>query len=277
MLLLPEPFRRRASRASGVRLGCAAALVLVLGATIGGCQRIPTADYGDGGDGLGTDEPDQPPGGSNQPVYNCDPVDQNDCDPGQKCTPLDKYGKQNYYECVEDDGEIDIFEGCTPDKDTGQDGCRARGVCLADYTEAGGICVELCKEDKDCTAGLCINDPEMDVPYCADECLPFGGGCPGILQCRRDRHHTVCQFATDVDTGTSGDECGDGIGDRGCRERFACLAGAVVTGCQSLRCCAEFCDLNSEEPECSDPDSCNPAFDNPAPTAENVGACYVPA
>jgi hypothetical protein len=277
MFLFAEPTRRRAARADGVRRGCSVALVLLLGVTVAGCQKLPTIEYDDGAGGLGSDEPDEPPGGSDQPVYNCDPVDQNDCGPGQKCTPLDKYGKQNYYECVEDDGEIDTFGACIPDKGSGEDGCRPGTVCLADYTESG-LCVHLCLKDGHCPAGLCIRDPKMDVSYCADECIPFTpAGCPGILECRRANDRTACQFATDVDEGITGDECGARIGDRGCREGFACLAGGVVTGCQSLRCCAPICDLNGLSTECTDPDTCNPAFDDPAPMAENVGACYVPA
>lgn len=241
-----------------------------------GCQRIPAPDYDDGADGLGTDDENPAPDGNQDPVYNCDPVDQNECGEGQKCTPLDKYGKQNYYDCIDDDGDIDTFDPCLPDKESGQDGCRAGSVCLADYSEQG-ICVNLCLKDADCEAGLCIRDPKMDVFYCADECIPFSpSGCPGILECRRDRDRTACQFATEIDEGITGDECGSGLGDRGCRGGFACLAGAVVTGCQSLRCCAPFCDLNSQEQQCSDPDTCNSAFEDPAPMAENVGACYVP-
>jgi len=241
-----------------------------------GCQRIPAIDYDGGDGGLGTDEPDSSPGGSLEPVYNCDPVDQNDCGDDQKCTPLDKYGKQNYYDCVDDDGLYNTFESCEPAKNTGQDRCRAGTVCLADYTEQG-ICVNLCLDDKDCNQGLCIKDPKMGVDYCADECLPFApAGCLSLLECRRETDRTVCQFATEEDDGITGDECGSRMGDRGCRDGFACLAGSVVTGCQSIRCCARFCDLNSEEPQCSDPDSCNPAFDDPAPPSESVGACYVP-
>lgn len=234
-------------------------------------------DYSDGGDGLGTDEPDPEPGGPTEPVYNCDPVDQNECAQGQKCTPLDRYGKQNYYDCVDDDGEIDTFESCVPDKESGRDGCRAGSVCLADYTERG-ICVNLCLADEDCDAGLCLRDPAMDVLYCADECIPFNpAGCPGILECRRSTDRTACQFTIEMDDGIAGDECASRIGDRGCRDGFACLAGAVVTECGSIRCCAQFCDLNGPGTECVDPDTCNPAFDDPAPTSENVGACYVPA
>jgi hypothetical protein len=149
-------------------------------------------------------------------------------------------------------------------------------VCLADFSDSA-LCVPLCLRDSDCDAGLCVPDPRQQVPYCANECVPFVAECPSILECRRLSDRTACQFAAEDDVGGSREGCSHRVGDRGCREGFACIDGALVTGCEEARCCTPFCSLGGEGLECTSPDSCNPAFDNPAPSAESVGACYVPA
>jgi hypothetical protein len=255
--------------------------VLVLAA---GCQRVEvsyTSDSGGDAPGETTGETGDSgeeggEGGDNLPTYNCDPGDDLACPDGQKCTPLLVGGKQNVYECVEDDNEHSRYDDCTPAPQTGQDGCEPGTVCLPDgFTSDNGLCLPLCRNDSDCDLALCVPDPFNQVAFCSDHCDPLAPFCgQQKLQCLHTEDRFTCKYGREDDDGGYGEDC-DAITDHGCREGFVCLQGEVVLGCESGFCCTNVCDL-TEDDTCESPATCNPLEQGAPPGFEHIGACYVP-
>jgi hypothetical protein len=238
-------------------------------ALFGGCQVVPV-DFLDSGETGGSGTEPTP-----DPVYNCDPGDENSCGADQKCTALDNAGTQNLYDCVDDDGTLAPFGGCTVAPMTGQDGCpRGHGCMPLEDGGAAGFCLPLCRDDADCTNATCIPTPHVDVPVCADHCNPLVGACPVVTRCLPDLDRYLCRFP-DGDDGAAGDSC-DGTYNRGCDEGLACQQGLVVNDCSVSDCCTPLCDLDAPTDPCTLPSECVSLFADPAPDLENVGVCITP-
>jgi hypothetical protein len=249
------------------------------------CQRVPVGDFpledGDDGEGDGDGDGDgdggNDTGGSNQPVYHCEPgEEQEDCADGEKCTPLLVGGQQNVYECVPDQPDHATYDDCVPAPLTGQDGCPPGYVCLGDdFQSPSGVCLPLCVSDADCELALCIADAFTDVPFCSDHCDPLLPMCGHDKQdCLRTQDRFTCKYAAEGDVGGQNAPC-PGTLDGGCAEGFVCVAGEIVPGCTAGFCCTSVCDLDGSG-TCASPATCNPLTDDPPPGFEHIGACFVP-
>ncbi|MCA9648811.1 MAG: hypothetical protein KC501_02825 [Myxococcales bacterium] len=258
-------------------------VLLTLGS---GCQRLP-GDEDDGADGGpgpmtnattlippstdGNDEDAADATGNGMAA--CDPVTQSNCEMDEKCTALVTGGAVTYA-CVADPGGLNPSSPCTPSHEDGIDGCSAGYACLADEAE-NGLCAPLCESSTDCAQGVCIPAPESAIPYCADDCSPFGSVCPSPLACRRNDDRFSCRFVGIDDIGGVGSPCVQ-TDDGGCASGLVCLPGALVPDCASDNCCVSVCDLSEADP-CVAPSTCNPVIEGPAPGFEDIGACFVPA
>ncbi len=275
-------------------MASARSLLLLLAAPLAfGCQMIPTEEITttgasatdtDTGTGTGTEgetssaSNGEPTQGQAEPDYRCDPADTESCAENEKCTALLQGNLQNLYDCVNDDGDRGPYEACTPAATSGQDKCPPSTLCAADTFEGTtGICALLCVSDNDCGGGLCLENPFNRVPLCADKCDPFAADCPPGLECRQTTDSFACLFPTEVDTGQETAQCLP-EGDRGCSQGYVCEAGGLIPDCQSPSgsCCTAVCDTEGPE-TCPVPATCNPAFTDPAPGYEWVGACYIPS
>ncbi|MEM6292899.1 MAG: hypothetical protein AAGA54_16610 [Myxococcota bacterium] len=262
------------------------ALALVVSAGVG-CQRLDGGGDDGGGpstmsagnlddSGGGTllesgDDGSSDDGGGGIMGSGCDPVEQADCDPGEKCTAV-LAGAGLAYACVSEVGTLQPQESCTVNLEDGLDGCVAGTVCLGDET---GTCRPLCEAENDCTGGLCVEDPFDDVPHCAADCSPFEPSCPSPSECRRRGDRFVCLDPSEGDVGGAGSEC-QVEQDSGCAEGHVCVPGALVPNCETTSCCVTLCDLDSVD-SCASPATCNAAIGSPAPGFESIGACFVPA
>jgi hypothetical protein len=222
---------------------------------------------GDSGDGDGDS------GGG--PIFNCDPSLETPCPEGQKCTVLSS-GGNSVYDCVPDDTGLLPFEPCTPAPTTGQDQCPDKHACIpATLGGNTGLCLQLCGDDSDCDAALCVAPPEVQIPVCAAICDPLAPLCPDSQDCQRVRQSNfVCQYPRETDVGTTADPC-DIVSDSGCAEGYVCETGGIVSGCADPSCCTALCDLTEPSP-CQSPMVCGEIPLDPQPGLENVGACYVP-
>jgi len=259
-----------------------------------GCQQIPTEDptmvtsTGDSetdtestGDPSGdpTEDPsDDPTQGQANPEYRCDPADLTSCGDDEKCTALLQGSLQNLYDCVPKNTLYGLYEACVPSPENGDDGCPPSTLCAPDTVEeSSGICVPLCVADNDCGGGRCIENPFNNVPVCGDSCDPLIPQCQPGLECRQTNDAFACLFPTEVDIGQETAQCLT-QNDRGCSQGYVCEAGELIPDCASPTglCCTSICDLESTD-ICAPPATCNPAFPDPAPGYEWVGACYVPS
>ena len=259
----------------------AALLCLLLGA----CQRVPLEDLPDddeetttpnstgeqvtGGPGGG--------GGGGGPQFECDPVAEDTCPEGQKCTAISDGGPQNHFTCVPDDTMILPGEDCTPAQGTGQDGCSTGHVCLMSQPDGVlGRCTPLCQNDDDCEPGACETSPYTLTTFCAAPCDPLVPDCPPGLSCRQTTDRFVCGMnIAETDNGQPGDEC-DLANLRGCAENLLCMPYALVPDCAYAACCTTVCDLTGGDEQCGAPAVCGSPFAMPAPGFETIGACYVP-
>lgn len=233
-----------------------------------------SADEAETGDGDG--DPSSSTGDGGEPVFNCDPADEQACPSDQKCTVL---GPPNapVYDCVTDDGFRVPYEVCTPAPSNGQDGCPSGYACLPVSGENPdqGLCLQLCSVDANCELAFCAAARESQVKVCAAICDPLAPGCPEAQDCQRIRQSVfVCQFPGSNDNGTQADAC-DANKDAGCAEGFVCQTGQIVPDCTESSCCTTLCDL-SEPDLCGAEALCGGLDLDPVPGLEDVGACYIP-
>jgi len=251
------------------------------------CQQLPTedptttADAATDTDGSDSEDPSAGSGPTQDqslPDYRCDPADLSTCGADEKCTALLQGSQQNLYDCVPKDSLYGLYDACSPAPENGQDACSPGTICAPDSSERStGLCVPLCVNDSDCADGRCIENVFNDVPICADSCDPQVPLCPTGLECRQTDDSFACQFPTEVDIGQETAQCLV-EGDRGCSQGYVCEAGELIPNCASPTgfCCTPICDTNNVD-TCESPATCNPAFINPAPGYEWVGACFVPS
>jgi hypothetical protein len=253
------------------------------------CQRVPIEEstLTDGDDSTSTStttsgesttavDPSAGEGGI-QPQYKCDPADLETCDDGLKCTALLRDGRQNVYECVNNDAMHNLYEPCVPSPLDGQDGCSPSSICQPTNDEGdSGLCMPLCTKTTECGGGACVANPFNRVPSCSEACDPLGSICPAGLACRRAEDRFGCMVPTASDIGEQTAQCLK-EGDRGCSEGYVCEAGDLIPACASPTgfCCTSLCDLEAVDP-CASPATCNAIWSDPAPGYEWIGACYVP-
>ncbi|MEM7154333.1 MAG: hypothetical protein AAF799_15915 [Myxococcota bacterium] len=263
-----------------------ALLTLALFVPTVGCQRLPGEEDDDDGSGA----PPPPSGGTFLPQDDtgdgepsndesgeggsaCDPVTQSGCEMDEKCTAL-VVGGVVTYGCVADPGGLDPSDPCVASHSDGIDGCGAGYACLADEGD-NGLCTALCENHSDCSQGECLPARESDIPYCADDCSPFGSLCPAPLQCRRNDNRFSCAFIGINDVGGSNSPCAV-TDDAGCAPGFVCVPGSLAPDCMTDNCCVPLCDV-TEDDLCASPSTCTEILQGPAPGFEDIGACFVPA
>lgn len=265
------------------------ALCLALAFTVpSGCQRLPDEDSDSGGPSNPNDDdtggtfipPDSDTGDEDDEGADetgsgsiCDPVAQTGCAMDEKCTAILSGGEVTYA-CAADMPSLDPGDPCSAAHDSGLDGCPAGYVCLEDEGN-NGLCAALCQNSGECPQGQCLPARESDIPYCADDCSPFGSLCPAPTACRRNGIRFSCKFLGENDVGGAGEACGI-EDDAGCAPGLACVPGALIPGCTSDNCCTPLCDINEADP-CASPSTCQSILMNAAPGFEEIGACFVPA
>lgn len=102
------------------------------------------------------------------------------------------------------------------------------------------------------------------------DCDPLQQDCPDGQACvLLDRTLECVTVALD---GAEGDpcqvptECGPGL---------TCVPGVYVPGCEGLSCCASFCQVSDETPECPSGATCEPALtgDDVPAALQDYGVC----
>lgn len=264
--------------------------LLFLASSLSACQTIPRNEFDY--DSIGEDEyqsssdaddevPVDPPGDGDSFTIECNPADENDCDPDQKCAVvLDTNNEQTLYKCVENDAYLSPFEICELSVNDGQDGCPSGTLCISiSEDDSFGRCLPGCLETSQCDAnGVCLSGPFSDINHCATACDPLEAACPGGMRCLAAVDRFGCQIGTEFDNAGQADEC-LGFDERGCAEGFVCQWGELIPNCLSASgmCCTSLCDASGDGSECPSPTQCFALFPNPAPGFEELGVCLVPA
>jgi hypothetical protein len=202
---------------------------------------ITFADSGPGGDG----------GGS----ATCNPVTQQGCADGEKCSWLtvqnDDSGYLGRTDCVPD-GTVAIGGECmdgTPGEETGFDDCAAGGLCVAGSCSA--ICTaepDSCGADFACSfySDLFTDDPNENLGVCDPTCDPITQDCPedgqGCYLSLRNGKATCANVATGAEDLKQGEVCLHNDQNlcflNGCAEGF----GAFMYGGMNMpRKCSGFC------------------------------------
>jgi hypothetical protein len=228
-------------------------------------------DSGDDGSGFLL----QPDGGVIMPM--CDPGLQ-DCPRGQKCTSyVSTPGGQTVdsTHCVDVSGDAQFGEECT--RVEGDDDCDAGFFCMTDVSGhvGEGICLEYCVPMQPCdNGGECFPFNDGQLPLCQTLCDPLIQDCVGGQGCYAAFDSFACAIPGPVDgNGADGDTCAT---IQGCNPGLLCKTG--TDGCSTESgCCTPVCDLTGDGSECTAPDECIPALDDPPPTLVDVGFCGVPA
>jgi hypothetical protein len=195
----------------------------------------------------------------------CDPVTQDGCEEGEKCTivPSGIVGGPAVIGCVDADGDLGAMEPCSRAMFDSPDNClpglSCRGTvdprCLpfcTDYPE------DTCDEGQICALGEDIDgDFWVDVEFCALTCDPLAQDCTEEIQaCYPTRGGAIC--------------APEGAGDEPVAEGELCLYANSCGG--GLGCllsesfewlCYKLCDLEGGEPSCSPVQVCNPFEDEP--------------
>ncbi len=212
----------------------------------------------------GEEEPDDTDGCSflcpkdddNNPVAaECDLWTQ-DCDDGEKCMPWANNGggSWNASKCTPVNSEPgQPGDPCTVEGSgvSGVDTCIAGAMCWDVDEENNGTCVALCGGSP--AAGVC-DDPTTSciiandgfLPLCLEVCDPLLQDCADGSACYPGDDGFVCvPDASGPDQGAFGDPCEF---TNACDPGLLCAGAAAVPGCESARCCTDFCDLSDPEP-----------------------------
>ncbi|MEM6293443.1 MAG: ribulose phosphate epimerase [Myxococcota bacterium] len=195
------------------------------------------------------DDPDNPS------VAECDLWTQ-DCDTGEKCMPWANDGGSswNASKCTMEDSEPgQPGDACTVEGSgvSGVDSCAVGSMCWDVDEENNGTCVAFCGGSAE--AAIC-DDPTTSciiandgfLPLCLTVCDPLLQDCGDGSACYPGDDGFVCvPDASGPDLGAFGDPCEF---TNACDPGLLCAGAAAVPGCESARCCTDFCDLSDPEP-----------------------------
>ncbi len=214
----------------------------------------------------------QPDGGV---VEMCDPGEQ-DCPKGQKCTSFVSTPGNDTVDathCVDVMGDRAFGEAC--ERIEGNDDCGTGLFCMTDVSGhlGEGVCLEFCTVNQPCEfGGECFAFNDGALPLCQQLCDPLIQDCPPTQGCYQAFDSFVCAMpGPPAGGGNDGDACGT---IQGCNPGLVCAAG--TDGCTEPSCCTPVCDLSGPATQCTAPDECIQALEDPPPMLSQVGICAVP-
>jgi len=254
---------------------------------------MPADDGGSAGDDSTGNEPpndeggigfiDTPDGGGVS--FECDLFAQ-DCPAGEKCMPWSNNGGPawNATRCSPLDpnpaqaGDECMVEGSGV---SGIDNCDIGLMCWGVDTETNiGTCIELCgcgPEEPTCAGGgtFCVISNENALPICLSTCDPLVADvCPAGEGCYPLDANFLCAPDASLDEGQQDDPC-EYINV--CDPGLACMFG--VGDCGAAGCCAQFCDIDTGNADCSGLTECIPFFPEGTEPEEchvDTGVCLEP-
>lgn len=207
----------------------------------------------------------------------CDPGTQ-DCPRGQKCTSfVSTPGGMTVdnTHCVDVIGDDLFGESCERMADN--DTCAAGFFCMTTVSgnTGTGVCLEYCSMGVPCEyGGECFAFNDNTLPLCQQLCDPLLQDCPGEQGCYAAFSSFVC--ATPGPVGGMGDDGATCATIQGCNPGLLCQSG--TDGCQSdTGCCTPVCDLAGAPDQCTSPEECIQALEDPPPNLQDVGYCGIPA
>ncbi len=222
------------------------------------------------------------------PIPSCDFWDDEDCEEGEKCTPIPSTpgsGAWDLFVCVPAGTEAPGSTCSFIDATSGEDTCDATSMCLDVDADTGeGTCTELCvgsAENNSCpqTGNTCwlLNDGQL--PVCLGDCSPLNTGeCPPGQTCTAGfeggtLNGFIC-FAPAA-SGITGEECDCA---NCCADGHLCTdAPTYGTDCAFDLCCTEYCDITDGGFGCAGTgQQCIPLFEDSNPNYADVGACQIP-
>ncbi len=214
-----------------------------------------------------------------------------DCMDGEKCMPWANDGGSswNASKCTPLEAEADQpGDPCTVEGSgvSGVDSCAVGSMCWNVGEEGTGTCVALCGGSQeaplcDDPTATCIIANEGFLPLCLPLCDPLLQNCSEGSACYPGDEGFVCvPDASGPDLGAYGDPCEY---TNACDPSLLCIGAAAVPGCESARCCSNFCDLGEPEPSAgcggvAQGQECISAFPEGQvqPGFEDVGFCAIP-
>lgn len=185
----------------------------------------------------------------------CAPVDENPDQPGEACT----------------------VQGAEA---SGVDSCDVGALCWNVSSEDNtGACIALCSGIAE--NPICEDDDQVcaqlgSAAVCAQRCDPLLQDCAGDQTCTTsDVDSFGClPVRTAPGGGLLGNPCDAA---NSCLAGLACVSGSLVSGCESDRCCAAFCDVS--DPVClAMGHECTAWYEDGSspPGYEDVGICVKP-
>lgn len=212
----------------------------------------------------------------------CDPQQQ-DCSAGEKCTAVAKMeGKPwDYNMCVPIMGEGQAGDICDIEdgKYTGRDNCAKGLICmLSDQEGKGGVCIEFCSPDSECTMSDATCEVYNDgiLPICLPPCDPLIQDCPEGQACYQGATSFVCfKEVAMPGMGGQGTPC---MSVNICQKGFTCADAATQPDCPGMGCCTAFCAVSEGDAPCGPDLACVPFFpEGMAPEGfQDVGTCGIP-
>lgn len=212
----------------------------------------------------------------------CDPQQQ-DCGEGEKCTAVAKTEGTpwDYNKCVPvmGDGQAGDLCDIEDNKYSGRDNCAKGLLCmLSDQDGKGGVCIEFCSPDSECTMSDATCEVYNDgiLPICLPPCDPLIQDCPEGQACYEGATSFVCfKEVAKPGMGGQGTPC---MSVNICQKGFTCAEAATQQGCPGEGCCSAFCPVSEGDALCGPDLMCLPFFpEGMAPEGyQDVGICGVP-
>ncbi|MBL9105824.1 MAG: ribulose phosphate epimerase [Myxococcales bacterium] len=212
----------------------------------------------------------------------CDPQQQ-DCGEGEKCTAVAKTEGTpwDYNKCVPvmGDGQAGDLCDIEDNKYSGRDNCARGLLCmLSDQDGKGGVCIEFCSPDSECTMSDATCEVYNDgiLPICLPPCDPLIQDCPEGQACYEGATSFVCfKEVAKPGMGGQGTPC---MSVNICQKGFTCAEAATQPDCPGDGCCSAFCPVSEGDALCGPDLMCLPFFpEGMAPEGyQDVGICGVP-
>ena len=220
----------------------------------------------------------------------CDPYLQ-DCPMGQKCLAWADDGGTtwNATRCSDVPADPDqLGDSCTVvgSGTSGEDSCDVGLMCW-NVSGSTGTCIEVCgcgPDEPTCSSGgtLCSISNDNALTICLPTCDPLGydgteDPCPDGEVCVPQSGWFLCAPDVSGGAGTAGADC-QYLND--CSPGHMCVNAASYPGCAGTGCCAEFCDLDTGNSECTDAGTACTSFfgvgGEPEECHEDTGVCLEP-
>lgn len=199
----------------------------------------------------------------------CDPVTQDGCEAGQKCSVIPGVsGGDDMLGCVADTGSAGLLMACAPPTPTTPDDC-AKGLACRGTTDPR--CMEFCSSEPTDTCGtgqVCAfgvdldGDQVTDAEFCTESCDPLAQDCTSsTFACYPSRSGAICaQEGAGGTPALEGETCPFA---NSCAEGLGCFR----IGLSQDWLCFKLCDPVSGTPGCGAGQTCG-TVEN-----ENWGIC----